>query len=312
MTGFFSTRCFGLYAAALLASTVTHAADLDGGGRGRASPNLQATQASEPANVPGGDIFGITSGTDVGKVGDRGIALENTGAYGISNGRWRGLSQKLELSGTFVENWSFAASAFGVWSSLRGSTDLTNRTAYNFDGFSVEGRYRAVERSATNPLAVTLAIEPRWSRIDAISGMYAPGYGAEFKVQVDAPVADRLYWAANANFATGRSRDPIDLSWSNASDSSLSTALTYEALKDKLFLGAEARWQQAWSSGFFGRLEGQAFYLGPTVAWKPADNIMLNAVFLPQIAGKGRGVSGPLDLDNFERANYRVKLAIGF
>jgi hypothetical protein len=271
-----------------------------------------AAEASKELEVPGGDIFGFTSGTDVGKVGDRGVALESSGAYGIRDGRWRGLSQKLEFSGTFVDNWAFAASVFGVWSSLKNSSTFPDRTAYNFDGASVEVRYRAIERSAANPFALTLAIEPRWARIDGVSGMYAPAYGAEFKAQVDAPVADRLYWAANANFATGRSRDAIALTWSSGSDSVVSTALTYEVLQDNLFLGGEARWQQTWSAGFFGRLAGQAVYLGPTIAWKPADNVMLNAVFLPQVAGKALGVTGPLDIDNFARANYRVKLAVGF
>jgi hypothetical protein len=271
-----------------------------------------AKEASEATEVPGGDIFGFTSGTDVGKVGDRGVALENSGAYGVSNGRWRGVSQKLEVSGTFVENWSFAASLFTAWSSLKNNSDFPDRTAYNFDGGSVEVRYRAIERSAANPFALTLAVEPRVGRVDAISGLYAPSYGAEFKAQVDAPVADRLFWAANANFATGRSRDPIDLNWTSGSDSTLSTALTYEVLPDKFFLGAEARWSQVWRTGFFGRPEGQALYVGPTVAWKPNESVMLNAAFLPQVSGKARGVAGPLDLDNFERANYRLKLAIAF
>jgi hypothetical protein len=296
--------------AILCITSSAHAADA--GAVKTGTPPGAVAEAPEQPDVPGGDIFGFTSGTDVGKVGDRGIAVENSGAYGISNGRWRGLSQKLEFSGTFVEDWSFAASLFGAWSSLKNSSDFPNRTTYNFDGVSVEARYRAIERTATNPFAVTLAIEPRWSRLDGISGLYAPAFGAEFKGQVDAPVADRLYWAANANFAIGRSRDPIDLTWSNASESALSTALTYELMKDKLFFGAEIRWQHTWRTGFFGGLEGQALYAGPTVAWKPADNIMLNAVFLPQVSGQARSVSGPLDLDNFERANYRVKLAIGF
>jgi NADP-dependent 3-hydroxy acid dehydrogenase YdfG len=236
----------------------------------------------------------------------------NFGAYGISNGRWRGVSQKLEFSGTFVENWSFATSLFGAWSSLKNNSDFGDRAAYHFDGASIEVRYRAIERSATNPFALTLAVEPRLARIDAISGLYAPSLGAEFKAQIDAPVADRLYWAANANFATGRSRDPISLNWSSGSDTSLSTALTYELMADKLFLGAETRWQQTWRTGFFGSLDGQALFVGPTVAWKPNENVMLNVAFLPQVIGKARGMSGPLDLDNFERANYRVKLAIAF
>ena len=277
----------------------------------RGATSVEAA-ASEIADVPGGDIFGFTSGTDVGKVGDRGVALENSGAYGIRQGRYRGLSQKLEFSGTFVENWSFAASLFGAWTSIRNNPDFPDRTAYGFDGVSFEVRHRVLERSATNPFAVTLAIEPRWSRIDGLSGLRSDGYGAELKFQIDAPVADRLYWAANANFGFGTSRDPIALSWANSSDTTISTALAYEALKDKLFVGAEASWQQSWSTGFFGRLSGQALYLGPTIAWQAKENVMINAVFLPQIAGHASGVSGAFDLDNGNRANYRLKIAVGF
>jgi hypothetical protein len=294
------------FASAMALLTVSaHAADL------RGAVSLEAA-APEIADVPGGDIFGFTSATDVGKVGDLGVALESSGAYGIREGRYRGLSQKLEFSGTFVENWAFAASLFGAWTSIRNNPDFPDRTAYGFDGVSFEVRHRVIERSATNPFAVTLALEPRWSRIDGLSGLRSDGYGAEAKLQIDAPVADRLYWAANANFGFGRARDPLALTWANSSESTLSTALTYEALKEKLFVGAEAIWQQAWSTGFFGKLDGQAFYLGPTIAWAPKENVMINAVFLPQIAGKARGFSGPFDLESGNRANYRLKVAVGF
>src|SRR5690349_11789473 len=101
--------------AASLAVTGAQAADLGAKAAGAAAAPAPAAEAPD---VPGGDIFGFTSGTDVGKVGDRGLALENTGAYGARDVRWRGLSQKLEFSGTFVENWSFAASLFGNWTSL--------------------------------------------------------------------------------------------------------------------------------------------------------------------------------------------------
>ncbi|MDB5543168.1 MAG: hypothetical protein JWO64_317 [Hyphomicrobiales bacterium] len=277
--------------------------------------DMATARSVKPAamvDVPGGDIFGFTSGTDVGKLGDRGIALESSGAFGSRKGQYRGLSQKLELSGTLVENWSFAGSMFGSWTDLRNSPIFADRTSYGFDGASFEVRRRVLERSATNRFAVTLAIEPRWARIDGFSGMQSPAFAAETKFQIDAPVVNGLYWAANLNYAAGRARDPLDLTWSKSSATSASTALTYEALKDEFFIGVEARYQQAWSSAFFGHLNGQAVFLGPTFAWKMDDNIMLNAVLLPQIAGKARGAASPLDLDNFNRANYRVKMAVGF
>ena len=226
--------------------------------------------------------------------------------------RSRVLTQKLELSRTFAPNWSYAASLFGAWSSIKNSTDYSDRNTYNFDGLSMEVRHRFIERSATNPFAFTFAIEPRWGRVDTVSGMNAANYGVEFKLQADRALSDKLFWAVNANFGTSRGRDATDGTWSNSSESVVASALTYAVIDDKLFMGGEARWNQAWSKGFFGKLDGQALFVGPTIAYKASESVMLNAVFLPQIAGKARSFAGPLDIDNFERANFRVKLAVGF
>ena len=266
--------------------------------------------AAPEAEFPGGDIFGFTSATDVGNVGDKGLALENDGSYGRRDMRSRVVTQKLEFSRTFAPNWSYAASLFGAYTRFKDPSD--SRTTYNFDGMSVELRHRFIERSATNPFAVTFAVEPRWNRVDTVLGQNATGYGAEFKLQADRAVGEKLFWAVNANFGTSRGRKVEDGTWSNSSESVVSSALTYAVVDDKLFMGGEARWNQAWSKGFFGKLDGQALFVGPTVAYKASDSIMLNAVFLPQIAGKARNVAGPFDIDNFERANFRVKLAIGF
>ncbi len=289
-----------------LLAGVAQAADL----KGAKAPAPAAPEAA--GEVPGGDIFGFTSATDVGNVGDKGLALENDGSYGRRDMRSRVVTQKLEFSRTFAPNWSYAASLFGAWSNIKNSTDFDNRNTYNFDGMSMEVRHRFIERSASNPFAFTFAIEPRWGRVDTVSGMNATNYGAEFKLQADRALSEKLFWAVNANFGTSRGRDAIDGTWSNSSESVVSSALTYAVVDDKLFMGGEARWYQAWNTGFFGKLDGQALFVGPTVAYKASESVMLNAVFLPQIAGKARSVAGPLDIDNFERANFRLKLAVGF
>jgi hypothetical protein len=275
--------------------------------------DLKGAKAPEPAapeaEFPGGDIFGFTSATDVGNVGDKGLALENDGSYGRRDMRSRVLTQKLELSRTFAPNWAYAASLFGAYSSFKDSG--TSRETYHFDGMSMEVRHRFIERSATNPFAFTFAIEPRWGRVDTVLGQNATNYGAEFKLQADRALSEKIFWAVNANFGTSRGRDATNGTWANSSESVVSTALTYAVVDDKLFMGGEVRWNQAWSKGFFGKLDGQALFVGPTIAYKASDSVMLNAVFLPQIAGKARSVAGPFDIDNFERANFRLKLSVG-
>jgi hypothetical protein len=47
--------------------------------------------------------------------------------------------------------------------------------------------------------------------------------------------------------------------------------------------------------------------------WRVTDKISINATLQPQIAGHAVGSPDPrLDLDNFERTQYRAKLAVGF
>lgn len=267
---------------------------------------------SEKLDVSGADIFGFTDPTDIGDVGEKAVELENDGAFGVRGARSRSLAQKLELGYAFAENWSFSVAAHGLWSSLRNSPDFPDKSGYRFDGASVELRHRIIERTATNPFAVTLALEPRWSRIDALSGQISPGYSVEGKIQIDAPITDKLFWGMNLVFETGRLREPLGTTWESESGTAISTALAYELSEEKLWAGVEARWEQAWSKGFFGPLAGQALYLGPTIAFKARKNLTVNAVYLPQIAGKARGVGGPLDLDNFQRANFRLKVSMDF
>ncbi len=71
-------------------------------------------------------------------------------------------------------------------------------------------------------------------------------------------------------------------------------------------MGAEIRYLTALRALSLNRKTGEGLFLGPTLFWKIADNMAFNAVWTPQIAGKARDVSGPLDLDNFERHQFRV------
>ena len=297
-----------IFAASLLAAPMAQAADVTDRSAGPAAPE------SGVLSVPGDDIFGFTSATDVGSVGDTGMALENDGRFGKRDGRYRVLTQKLEFSRTFAPNWAGAVSIFGDARSIRNVGIFpVDRSGYQFDGLSFELRHRLIERSATQPFALTLAVEPRWGRVDGGSGLRAESLGVEGKVQIDAAINERLFWAMNLNLATGRQQDPLDRSqWAASSGSAISTALTYALVEDKVYMGAEARWLQGWDRAFFGSLTGHAIYVGPTLLVKPAENIALNVTFQPQVAGKATGVPGRLDLDNFERSTFRAKLAVAF
>lgn len=281
-----------------------------------AADPAKAPQVTEQEqSVPGEDIFGFTSPTDVGNVGDMGLALENDGRFGKRDGRYRVLTQKLEASRTFAPNWSYALSLFGDWHNSKSvsvvGTDFSN--GYKFDGISTEVRHRILERSANQPFAITLALEPRWGRIDGLSGLTATSFSAEAKFQIDAPIAERLFWGANLNFSTARQRDTdVRTNWSVSSGSTVSTAIAYAIEEDKLFVGTEARWLHSYERAFFGSVGGNALFVGPTLAWKASDKLTVNLAVLPQVTGKAKGVAGRLDLDNSEKANIRLKVVASF
>ncbi len=177
------------------------------------------------ADVPGDDIFGFTSATDVGSKGDLGFANELTGFRGKRDGSYRWLSNKMELGYTFAENWWIAGSAFISNHRINGVTDLDDRDATAFEGLSFEIKHRVIERSKTNPFAVTLSAEPFRSWIDLAdgTGRRADGYGAAFKVYADAAIVpDKIFWAANVVWAPFRQQTPDDRSvWLEGSGTSL-------------------------------------------------------------------------------------------
>jgi hypothetical protein len=299
----------GLAACALLAGLASAHAD-------KVSQQAASNEPpGEAVDVPGENIFGFTDPTDVGKPGDTAIASENTGRTGKRMGRYLALQSKTELSRTLGENTWGAVSLFNSHYRVRDVPDLDrnlNRTA--FDGMSFEIARRVVERSATNPFAVTLALEPRWSRLDPIAGTRVEAFSAEAKLFVDAVVVpEKLYWAMNLNYAPGTQRGTEPgAKWVENGGSNISTALTY-AWSPSVFTGAEIRVLSAFNQAFFGRYAGSALFIGPTFLWKITDKVAFNVVWTPQVAGRSESNKDRLyDLDNFERHQFRAKLAVQF
>jgi hypothetical protein len=303
------SRAHHLAIALAMALAVTAA-----GGTPACAQASNGKQNGDVPEVPGDDIFGFTSATDVGEKGDLGFANELNGFRGKREGKYLWLSDKMELGYTFAENWWIAGSAFVSYNRSQGVPDLPERDATSFEGFSFEIKHRVLERSVVNPLAVTLAIEPFRSWIDIAdgTGVRTDGYGAAFKFLADAVIVpDRVYFGFNAVWVPFRQQLPEDRGfWHEGSGTSLSAALTLQPIKN-LFVGAEIRQLVSYDGTHFNERLGYAYYLGPTLLWKITDTIAFNATWQPQIAG--RSIDNPTlryDLDNFDRSQFRFKLAV--
>ena len=261
--------------------------------------------------VPGGDIFGFTDPTDVGDKGDRGLALELSNLAGKRDGRYWSPTLKTQIGYTPADNFAIALSPFVTAHRIREVPDLDNRTSTRFDGFSGEVAYRFIERSRTNPLAATVSVEPRIARVDAVSGERVRAYANEFKLFLDAVVIpDTLYAAVNVNYSLA-TQQGLDDAWVDSSGTSVSAALTYQ-VTDRIFAGVEGRWLTAFAGAFLDDQTGWGLFAGPTLLVKITESAALNLVWTPQLTGRASGVDRPLDLDNFERHQFRAKFATSF
>lgn len=276
-------------------------------------PMMQA-QAGELPDVPGDDIFGFTSPTDIGNPGDKGFGNENDVRAGKRNGSFQALNTKYEFSRTLTESWWIAGSLFGSYNHSWNvpGVDNVNRTA--FDGLSFEIEHRLLKRSAQNSFAISLSVEPRWGRIDGLAGQTSDSFGAAFKFFTDAVIIpDKLFWAANLQWSPQSAQDFSNRNdWIDSSSTLASMALTAQ-FSPKIFAGVEVRYLSAFEGVWFNKNVGNAFYAGPTLLWRATDKVVLNFTYQPQIFGHAvDSPGGRLDLDNFERAQYRAKLSVAF
>ena len=78
-----------------------------------------------------------------------------------------------------------------------------------------------------------------------------------------------------------------------------------------VFVGAEARYLAGFSGLAFDTKVSDVLFAGPTLAIGFQNGSMLNLVWSPQVWGRAQpaSVPGALDLDTFERHQFRIKFA---
>jgi hypothetical protein len=278
--------------------------------------------------VPGGSIFGFTDPTDLGDSCTWSFASENTGRAGKRDGSYFGLESKYEISYTLTSNIAFAFSAFTAytrWSNVTVAQDMLasqgdgvfvnplNRLS--FDGLSGEFLVRLITRGPRQPVAVTAAVEPRWSYVDLVTGYRADGFATEFKLLIDFALTERLFGAVNFNYALGTQKFDIpNARWENGSGTNLSAALTaqiYTADKqtvEGIFVGVEGRYRTLFDGLWLDRFAGDIFNFGPTLAVAFPGDRLLTLAWSPQVAGRvSPATPGVLNLTQFDRLEFRVK-----
>ena len=99
--------------------------------------------------------------------------------------------------------------------------------------------------------------------------------------------------------------------WERSSKVGASFAATYQIMPN-VFLGAEARYLRAYEGLRMKAYLGDAWYLGPTVSARFAENYWVSIAYNGLVGGQAKGGGVKYDLDNFERHQLRVKLGMEF
>lgn len=266
----------------------------------------------ERPQVPGDDIFGFTSPSDTGTVGEASLSLESTTRFGKSDGLYVSPSLKIEFGYAIAENVWVALSPFVTNYRIRDVTGLDPLSRTRFDGFSTELIWRFLPRTDYG-LAVSFSVEPRWAQLDGTSGTGVNALSAEFKFYIDQVIIpDQLFAAVNLNYTPGTQQATAAGSpWISSSQTNVSAGLTYQ-ITPLLFVGAEIRYLASFNGAYLNRTLGTALFFGPNFTLKFSEKTALNFAWTPQIAGSADGVGGRLDLTNFERHQLRVKFAANF
>jgi hypothetical protein len=256
-------------------------------------------------------LFGLTEGSDIGAAGEREVELEFGGRGGKRGASYRVLSFATALKLTITD--SFRISPFLAFDHhrIRGIEDLDDRNRGSLGEAGVEFKFRALDRTKA-PFGLTFGVTPYWGRLDETTGERVTGYSANVSVLADKElIPGALLAAVNVGYLPGANRNLATGFWSHDSGFFASVALSGR-IADGVFLAGEIRHERAYDGMGLDRLDGHAWFAGPSIYARLGEHAWLSAVWSAQIAGHAKDDPRSLDLTNFERHQMKVRLGIAF
>src|SRR5258708_28702342 len=150
-----------------------------------ASAAARAEDASSWRDIGTKYIFGFTTGSGIGLEGEKEFTVDSIGRFGKRDGHYAATENKYEFEFTPTQFIQIEFGALGSTHNIGGVTDLDDRSQVALSGAFAELRYLAIERTSSNPLAVTLAVEPTVRRIDETSGARVRNFEFETTINAD-------------------------------------------------------------------------------------------------------------------------------
>lgn len=255
-------------------------------------------------------IFGFMIGTDVGNVGEREFQSQTTGRFG-KGGTYRALAQEVEIEVVPLPNFRIELGATASLHDITGVPDIDDRRQFNFQGASLDLRYRLLDRERA-PFGLTIATELHGDRIDETSGAKGRMYGTDFTLAFDRElVPNFVIGALNLIYQPEWARFEV----AGTSEKSSTIGAAFAALarvRPNVLLGGEMRYFRQYEGIGLGEFAGQALFVGPTAYFQLSEKSRLTLSWSMQAWGRPAGSGGNLDLVNFERHQARLVFGVNF
>ena len=255
-------------------------------------------------------IFGFMIGSDVGNPGEREFQTQTTGRFG-KGGTYRALGQEVEIEIVPLPNFRIEVGANATLHDITGVPDLDDRRQFNFQGLSLDLRYRLLDR-ASAPFGMTIAAETHGDRIDEVSGAKGRMYGTDFTLAFDRElIPNFMIGAVNLIYQPEWTR--FEVSGLSEKSSTIGAAFAgMVRVSPNVLLGGEMRYFRQYEGIGLGEFSGQALFVGPTAYFQLSEQSRLTLSWSMQAWGRPAGSGANLDLVNFERHQARLVFGINF
>lgn len=269
------------------------------------------------------DVFGFSDGTDTNSQGEREFSGTLQGRFGKrvlnpqndppGKGTYRILAPQFSLQYGLTDDFEVEGSVFVDSRHVRNVPDMNNNSQSQFNGGSLQLKYRLLERTRENPFGVAVSFEPRYSRVNDYDARRKDSFGGETRLIWDLRVLDaKLWYGGNLAYepTVGKFRDTGQ--YERQSGISLSQALSMRIL-DNFYAGVEAIYSRQYDGVLFKTYQTQALSVGPTFQYKVSKNFFISGAWQMQVWGREKGDSQHnLDLNGYERHYAKLKLGMNF
>lgn len=275
------------------------------GGSGRAE------DASSWHDIETKYIFGFTTGSGIGLEGEKEFTTDTIGRFRKRDGHYAATETKYEFEFTPSQFIQIEFGALGSTHNIGGVTGLNDRSQFSLAGGFAELRYLAIERTSSNPLAVTLAVEPTVRRTDETSGERVRNFEFETTVNADLELMrNRLFAGFNLLYEPEVTKTALGDTLREAKLGG-SAALSLR-IASNVVVGGEVWYLRHYDAANLTAFTGDALMLGPTLYVRFTPKMFMTAAWNAQVWGREVGNPVSLNLAEFQRHRAKLKFAWEF